>query len=97
MMALRLQGNMSMIFRLKTQPEGLGYMRNQDSTYEVIGFDGVLLGEVVRRQFYDAQGKPGGATLKESGLVNDESGKLIAGWKEGEQASEVMGYLKLKE
>lgn len=71
-------------------------MRNQDSKYDVIGFDGVRLGEVVKRQFYDAQGKPGSATLTESGLINDESGKLIASWDEGEQASEVVGYLKLK-
>lgn len=72
-------------------------MRNLESTYDMIGFDGVRLGEVVKGQFYDTQSKPGGATLTESGLINDETGKLVASWKEGEQASEVMGYLKLKE
>lgn len=67
-------------------------MRDLMIRYDVIGNDGIGMGEVVKGVFYNTQGVPDGGVLTERGL-EDGSGRVLACWEDERGTVGALAYL----
>lgn len=50
-----------------------------NQSYDLLGPDGLKIGEVIKRQYYGLDGYPSHGVLTEVGLVGDDD-KIVATW-----------------
>lgn len=67
-------------------------MRDLNAKYDIIGNDGIKIGEVVKGVIYDNGDRPVSGQLEEKGVYSDE-GDLVACWEDERHSVIAPAYL----